>query len=422
MFQRKFYGSAITFLILLGLVLSSVVLQAQKKDKDKARQKEELAASAQGTPVLWQQPTDISSRDLFLGPGGEAMKPDLSRVTYIKDEEGGYSVKFRVRDGAGKTWVAKLGNEAQPETAAVRLVWAVGYVTEVNYLIPCVRIENAPKPRKDVERCEGGGFANVRFEARPKEIKRLEDWSWKNNPFTGTKEFQGLVVLMALLNNWDLKDANNKILLVPAQNTESSVAVNQIPVTQNMSNQNTSSQDTTNQATNNQDTSNQNTDNQSTNSQSANNPTANNQSANNQNTKSAPDNANKSDAGSQENQLQYIISDLGATFGKTGNAITHNRNKPETFIKTKFINKVEGDRVVFDYHGKDTGLFRNITVEQAKWIGALLSKLSDQQISDAFRAANYSPEEIKTLTEAVRARINELVNLPAPQTAMSGRR
>ena len=67
----------------------------------------------------------------------------------------------------------------------------------------------------------------------------------------------------------------------------------------------------------------------------------------------------------------------------------------------------------FDYHGKSGSLFDNITVEQAKWIGDLLSRLSDQQISDAFRAANYSPEEIQALTQALRARINELVNLPS---------
>jgi hypothetical protein len=63
------------------------------------------------------------------------------------------------------------------------------------------------------------------------------------------------------------------------------------------------------------------------------------------------------------------------------------------------------------YSGKNSGLFKNITVEEVKWIGALLSKLSDQQISDAFRAANYSPEEIATLTQAVRSRIDQLVNV-----------
>jgi len=43
-----------------------------------------------GTPVLWREPTDIASRDLYLGPGGEAMKPDLSQVTFISNETRGY--------------------------------------------------------------------------------------------------------------------------------------------------------------------------------------------------------------------------------------------------------------------------------------------------------------------------------------------
>jgi len=79
--------------------------------------------------VLWRAPEDIPSRDLYLGPGGERMRPDLSRVTFVKDETGGYSTKFRVRDGAGREWVAKVGKEAQSETAAVRLVWAVGHTS-----------------------------------------------------------------------------------------------------------------------------------------------------------------------------------------------------------------------------------------------------------------------------------------------------
>src|SRR5205085_995648 len=82
---------------------------------------------------------------------------------------------------------AKVGKEEQSETAAVRLLWAVGYVTEINYLVPRVTI-----PGK-------GTFANVRFEARPKQIKRLEEWKWAKNPFVGTRAFQGLKVMMALL-------------------------------------------------------------------------------------------------------------------------------------------------------------------------------------------------------------------------------
>ena len=314
-----------TLVILILLTISTAPFAQKKSKKQKP--------TPQGTPVLWQEPADITSRDLFQGPGGEAIKPDLSRVTFIRDQMGGgFSINYRVHDGAGNVWVAKLGKEAQPETASTRLVWAVGYMTEINYLVSCVHIQGAPEPRYKVQRCEGNGFANVKFEARPKGVKRLESWSWTNNAFSGTKEFQGMVILMSLLNNWDLKDDNNKIIYVPA-------------------------------------------------------------------------------SGDGGLQLRYIISDLGATFGKTGGAFSRNRNEAQSFANSKFVEGVHGGNVRFAYGGKNSGLFKNITLEQTKWIGSWLERLTDQQISDAFRAANYSPEEVELLTHAVRARIEQLVNV-----------
>jgi hypothetical protein len=315
----------ITLVVLILLSISTAAF-AQKDSKKKKK------APAHGASVLWKEPADIASRDLLLGSGGESLKPDLSKVTFIRDQQGGgFSINYRVSDGAGKIWVAKLGKEAQPETASSRLVWAVGYVTEINYLLPCVHIQGAPEPRYKVLRCEGDGFANVKFEARPEGVKRLDPWSWTNNKFAGTKEFQGMVVLMSLLNNWDLKDANNRILYVPGA-------------------------------------------------------------------EGGP-------------ELHYIISDLGATFGKTGGFLSHNRNAPEDFVKSKFVEGVSGNRVRFAFGGKNVGLFKNITVEQTKWIASWLSRLSDEQISDAFRAANYSPEDVAVLSHAVRARINQLAAL-----------
>ena len=334
MFRRKRHQQLIVSLLVLVLGLSAVNAAAAQEKQSKKQQE----PVPEGKPVLWQEPADLESRNLLIGPGGEEQKPDLSRVTFVK-EEGltGYSVKYRVRDGAGKTWIAKLGNEAQPETASLRLVWAAGYMTEINYLVPCVRIAGAPEPRKKVARCEGKGFADVRFEARPEGIRRLGEWSWENNPFAGTREFRGLVVLMGLLNNWDLKDANNKVLLVR-------------------------------------------------------------------------------DEATGEFAHHHIISDLGATFGKTGNFITHSRNEPEKYIKTKFVEGLKEGRVVFNYNGKNQKLFGDISVEDAKWIGDLLARLSDQQIADAFRAANYNAQDTQLLAAEVRDRINQLVNL-APAAA-----
>ena len=295
-------------------------------------------ATPAGRPVLWRAPDDLPARDLFRGPGGEAMRPDLSRVTFIEQETGGYSTKYRVRDAAGRVWVAKVGKEAQAETAAVRLVWAVGYMTEIVYLAPCVRIEGAPRPGKDVRTCEGGGLADVRFEARPEGFNRLDEWKWSENPFVNTKELKGLVVMMALVNNWDIKDTNNKVIYVPGR-------------------------------------------------------------------------------GGGEGELRYVVSDLGATFGRVKlNApgfwrIRRNRNDPEDYARDPFLEDVKGGQVYLFYKGKRQDLFDDIRVEEARWIAGLLSKLSERQIGDAFRAANYTPGEVRLLTDAVRARISELASI-----------
>src|SRR5215475_16056966 len=156
-----------------------------------AQRAREKAAPTDATPVLWQEPSDIAARDLALGPGGEAMRPDLSRVTFIEEQKGGHSTKYRVSDAQGRVWVAKVGKEAQSEVAAGRLLWAVGYFTDVTYLAPRVEIQGK------------GTFDNVRFEARPKHTTRLGEWTWERNPFTNTPEFQGLKVMMLLLGNWD---------------------------------------------------------------------------------------------------------------------------------------------------------------------------------------------------------------------------
>src|SRR5205085_3273278 len=159
--KRQALSKAVCLSIILTLSFSAFA-------KDKKSKKKHAAT---GPPVLWQDPGDISSRDLFYGPGGEAGQPDLSNVIFVEDQTGGYSKKYRVQDGAGRTWVAKVDKEAQPETAATRLLWAIGYKTEITYLVPEVTIESK------------GAFRNVRFEARPKGVKRLDNWMWATNPF-----------------------------------------------------------------------------------------------------------------------------------------------------------------------------------------------------------------------------------------------
>jgi len=52
---------------------------------------------------------------------------------------------------------------------------------------------------------------DVRLKREPDDRKKIGNWQWRNNPFSGTRELNGLRVLMAVINNWDLKDVNNAI-------------------------------------------------------------------------------------------------------------------------------------------------------------------------------------------------------------------
>jgi len=293
---------------LIIVAQSSLVFTQEKKEKKVYT----------GTAVLWTDPTDIASRNLLLGAGGEEMKPDLSRIVFVADKPGGYSKKYRVKDGAGNEWVAKIGKEAQTDTAANRIVWALGYETEIAYLIPKLKIEGK------------GEFENVRLEARPKDVKRTGTWSWESNKFRNTNEFNGLKIMMLMINNWDMKDDNNQILASKKQPTGG--------------------------------------------------------------------------------PMRYIVSDLGGSFGKTGGFFSRTRNDPSDYAKAVFIEKVTGNQIDFKYDGKNQKLFAGLTKENAKWLSDLLSRLSDEQLKDAFRSANYSSTEVDQLAMAFRARANALAD------------
>src|SRR5678815_2464474 len=99
--------------ILTMMLLSLAALSAAAQDKDKGKKE---SSGPLTNPVMWQD-VNQASLDLFNGPGGTEMQPDVSRVEFIKEEKQGHNKKFRIKDAKGQVWVAKPGREAQPETA-----------------------------------------------------------------------------------------------------------------------------------------------------------------------------------------------------------------------------------------------------------------------------------------------------------------
>ena len=84
-----------------------------------------LNCAAQGRPqaqaattVIWTDPGDIRSKDLFWGLGGnqDLPKPPFE---FLEEDHHGTNPKFDVRDSEGKKWHVKLGAEARPEVAAI---------------------------------------------------------------------------------------------------------------------------------------------------------------------------------------------------------------------------------------------------------------------------------------------------------------
>jgi hypothetical protein len=198
----------------LLLLLAAVTAAAQgRPDSNQVSQSPEKTTSA--APVLWQDPADISSRDLRFGQGGESHAPQGTVFKFVKEDLSGTNPKLIVSDEAGQTWKMKLGAEAKPEVAASRLVWAVGYFTNENYFLPQLQITGLPAHLHRGQHfiSAGGEVHDARMQRMDKSEEKEGNWKWKQDPFTGSRELNGLRTLMALINNWDLKDVNNKIII-----------------------------------------------------------------------------------------------------------------------------------------------------------------------------------------------------------------
>ena len=64
-----------------------------------------------GSAVMWE-PVNIKQRNLYTGPGGTALRPNLRRLTFVEKEKGGNNLKYRIKDASGRVWVAKIADES----------------------------------------------------------------------------------------------------------------------------------------------------------------------------------------------------------------------------------------------------------------------------------------------------------------------
>lgn len=117
------------------------------------------------------------------------------------------------RAATGTLWKVKLGPEAQAETVATRLAWAMGYFAEGAYYRKQFEVRNLPALSRGRESQAGRTITRARFERVPGGDTGSIRWDWAWNPFVGSRELEGLKVLMMLLAYYDARAGNNRIEL-----------------------------------------------------------------------------------------------------------------------------------------------------------------------------------------------------------------
>jgi len=298
--------------------------------------------------ALWRGAANVASRELFYGCGGEAHQPH-GTFTFVKEDLDGTNPKFVVRDDDGVEWRVKLGAEARPETVASRLVWAAGYYANEDYFLSVIRVAHLPRLKRGANLVQAdGSLCDVVLKRYLDGEKKIANWRWRDNPFCGTRELNGLRVLMALINNWDLTDENNAIYRETRSAPPAIYMVSDVGSTFGAS------------------------------------------------ALTWP----LSKARGNLSSYRHSIFIRKVTPGHVDFGAPHRDSLFFLFTPREFSQKLH-----LEWIG------RHVPREDARWMGQILAGLSPDQVRDAFRAAGYSPVEVAGFATAVLARIDQLKRL-----------
>jgi hypothetical protein len=332
------------------LLIIGVGVQARAEGLGKSNKSEKT--TVQATALLWKDPTNIRVRDLRYGQGGERHSPHTTVFRFVKEDLSGSNPKFIVTDQSGVKWKIKLGAEAKPEVAASRLVWAVGYFTPEDYYLPELQVTGMPAQRKQYVAADGTMRA-ARLQRMDKSENKSGNWPWKGSAFDGSRELNGLRVLMALINNWDLKDANNKIV---EKKIEGSIDRPKQEV----------------------------------------------YSVSDLGASFGPTGIVLGKSRSRGNLAAYRSS-------KFVTKVTPSYVDFATPSRATWLEAFNPPKYFMRLHLRSVG--RHIPRSDAKWLATILARLSPEQIRDAFRAAGYSPEEVEGYAKIVERRIYVLSDI-----------
>jgi hypothetical protein len=328
-----------------GIILATAIFAAER-----SKLYNELPEFDASKAVLWQDPGQVSLRDLRYGPGGRDLEPKAP-FTFEKEDFSGRSPKVRVSDANGRTWVIKFGEEALPDVFASRLSWAVGYYAEPNYYLEgetLSGVHGLSRAGKYID--EHGRAKGGRFQLRTSDPQYMAgySWGWEENPFSGTAQMNGLRVLMMLVSNWDDKDIRD----------------DQGGVTQSFHNMTLWMRQGTN-------------------------------------------NAIMRGGG----RYMFFIDDWGASLGRWSGFPGRSKRDPDGFLDDSehFVRGVRDGNVEFGFKALHTrNLTEGIRVSDVSWLMQYLGRVTDEQLQAGLAASGATPEMASSYTRALRMRIGQL--------------
>lgn len=291
-----------------------------------------VAQPASPAARLWRDPVPIAQRNLLWGSGSPERAPKTP-FKFVEEDKGGSQPKVTITDATGTTWDVKFGVEVPAEIASNRILWALGYLVEEMHHVPSGVIQGATGLKRAAEHVgPGGSFTRARFRRVDPNLRRTDEaWTFQTNPFLGTKELSGLVILMSLINNWDIDKAlNNRVLLASLPN--------------------------------------------------------------------------------RITERWFVVSDLGATFGKMGGALGQKTKwNLKDYIEEDFIERVREGKLHLDYEGFESAGLGEVPIDHARWFASLVSQLTPAQLHAAFESAGATPQEIDGYSKRFSAKVAELV-------------
>lgn len=274
---------------------------------------------------LWQEPSDLESRDVFNGPWGPGRAPNPEATyTLVERKHSGVNLGMTVLDPQGREWSVKqpypggMDSEAPVEVALSRLLSAIGYHQPPVYYLPQFIMKDDFGTH-----LETGG----RFRLKAEELEDVGSWRWEENPFVGSRPYQGLLALMMMVNSTDMKNSNNT--LYEYRN------------------------------------------------------------------------------GGRVQQW-YVVRDIGSALGDT-HRFAPRKNHPQTFEREPFIlGLTSTGHVEFAYTGWYKNYVRDrITAGDVLWITTLLSRLTEEQWHEAFRAGGFEPGTADLFVRRLKQKVEE---------------